>query len=278
MRNILLGAVLLGSAVLATAAVADDGAELKARLTGSLTSDPNFKFPADRDALDHALDTNDYAFLLKRQMGLMKEEDVLLFMNWLKYRQLTGGGYLVNKMYATEQWRLGESYLKAGRPMGEKFKQAAVTTAVYAYLLTIADAPQCKDATAPSNRQNEVVTQLRPLFLFARTLPSEEREIPIRSGIQAERVIAPLRGNDDALCRGGMAEMQVAMDAMARSGKEPEAVTVPGVPGKTVLLSGGSQYKPEFVDPADWKPKRDALRNGFPDLMAALLTPVPATP
>jgi hypothetical protein len=132
--------------------------------------------------------------------------------------------------------------------------------------------------TAPDNRRRELLTQLGPIFRFAVTMPAELRDSVVQGGLEAERTIGPLRGNDDALCRGGMAEMQVAMDAMKRAGKEPEAVSVPGMPGKTVLLTSGNQYKPQFRGAAEWQPKRAALRSDLPTIAASLLTPSPAKP
>lgn len=273
MQKTLLGAVLVGAVMLSSGAAAEDNAALKARLTSSLISNPNFKFPDDRDQLDKSLDTADYAYLLRRQQSLQKGDDVLLFMNWLKYRQLTGGGYVVSKLYATEQWQLGDAYQKAGRAEGEQFLRAALSTAVYAYLLTIADAPQCQDPTAPENRTQETLTQFGPLFSSAHAMPQQMRDDIVRSNLQAEAVLAPLRGSDDALCRGGMAEMLGSLQAMAASGKEPQVTHVAGLPGKTISVPSSAHHKPQFRDEAEWKPMRDAKRADLPAIAASLLAP-----
>jgi hypothetical protein len=274
MNRIASGIVFLCLSSLLPGAVAEDNAALKARLGRGLTDRPDFQFPTDRNELDKALDTNDYAFLLRRDQDLKKSDEVLLFMNWLKYRSLTGGGYVVNKMYVGDLWRMGDSLLKAGMESGERLKQAAVYQATYTFLLTVADAPECEDPSAPNNRSQETLTQFRPIFLFGQAMPAEQREIAARSALQLERTIAPLRENDDALCRGGADETFETMQALKNSGKMPEGKSMPGYYGKTILVPSNGQYKPKFAAPADWKPRRDELRrNNLPAIAAALLAP-----
>ena len=259
-----------------TPVVAQDNATLKTRMGESLTKTPGFEFPADRDELDKALDSNNYVLLRDREKELRKEKDVLLWMNWLVYRQRTGGGYLVAKLYTSALWTLGESLERAGRSDGPLLKRSAVTEASYALAVSIVDSAQCGDPTAPSNRTQETLNQLRPIFLYGQGLPDETRQRLIAGVLNLERVVAPLRENDDALCRGGMAETLDALQAMEKAGKKPEARTVPGYYGKTVDVPVDGSYRPQFIPTSAWHPRRDQARETLQEVITNVLTPAAA--
>lgn len=249
-------------------AILRDG--LKEKYGASLTNNPNFKFPADRERLDKALDEHDYAFLLRREAGLRQADDVFLYMNWLKYRSVTGGGFLVNKLYAAQLWRMSESYEKAGVETGSRMKRTALAQALYTFLLSVADAPQCTDPSAPNNRSQETLDHLRPMFLFGRTMTQQEKDTAIGWALQMERTMEPLRENDDALCRGGAADIAEALAAMEKTGQKPEETSIPGVPGRTVLVPI-TGIKAKFQEPANWLPRRDEVRKNLPDVAKAIL-------
>lgn len=270
----LLGVIISACVITASAvpAFSQDKAALRNRMGESVMGTPGFAFPPDRADLDKALDSHNYTALSLQEKSLKTENDVLLWMNWLRFRLTTGGGYLVAKMYTLALWNLGTSMERVGRPEASSLKTSALGQAFYALSLTIVDAAQCEDTTAPTNRQNETLAQMRPIFAFGQT-QTVLALLALDAATRNEKLIAPVRENDDALCRGGMAEMHAAMTAMGKSGKTPEARTVPGIYGKVIDVQAPNSYQPKFLAESVWHPRREEARKSLNEMLIRLVTP-----
>lgn len=280
MRRIL--ATAAGALLTLAGAVAADTPEeaaLRAKLTDYVNSKHGFKLPPYAGELDAVYDRADwrafYAAYNKAYASAKTPEDHFLRMNWELMRLYNGGGFVIAKLYAVETWNMALTYEKSGAPTAAGMKTRAFSNTLYAIALIASDSPMCKDMSAPQNRMVEYQYQAKDLIRFGRALAPDEKKRAIDFALRLERMIAPLRRNDDALCRGGndesMAALAQASDKDFENAKD--GARDPLRPGKTKIITVKGEYHPQYKPDAEWKKTRDEVRPTLQQKLEKLLQP-----
>jgi hypothetical protein len=177
-------------------------------------------------------------------------------LNWLKARTLDGtGGFLVAFFYSGDLWAAGNS-LKIDDP-AKDLRAVAGLFALYSYELISIDGAKCEDVSAPSNRATQLFTKRPTTFAFLKNLPSEVKLKVIDLAIAMERKTAPMRKDDDLLCRDGLDQMKAGLER----GAQQEVPTQPGHIGKTIAVTAPPDWVPKFVSPAVYGPMQDKARS-----------------
>ena len=83
--------------------------------------------------------------------------------------------------------------------------------------------------------------------------------------LQMESTLAPKRGNDNYLCRGGLQEMQDYIQTHDTT-KLPRE-TGPGIVGSNVTIPYDPAYEPKYRTRDEWEPKQQQLRQTFAALL-----------
>ncbi|NIK90181.1 hypothetical protein FHS83_003499 [Rhizomicrobium palustre] len=265
MKNLIvfIAAVLL---TISRAGAADtpEEAALRERLTTFYTSKPGFRLPSYAPKLDAAFDHSDWRTLkgeLDKIYSSMKGVDDLgLIMNWELLRLANGGGYVVAKLYAVDSWNMALSFERAGRPGADDMKKRAFSNTLYTIALIAVDSPMCKDMSAPSNRMAEYRFAARDAIRFGQSLREDDKKRVIDFALRQEKLFAPLRKKDDALCRGGNDEAMAAMNAVKDFEKAKEVPADPSRPGRNYLIEAPGEYHPQYKPDAEWKKTRDEVR------------------
>jgi hypothetical protein len=106
-----------------------------------------------------------------------------------------------------------------------------------------------------------------PALAYLKAKPSELKVRLVDTVIAMEKRTAPLRKEDDLLCRDGMAQMKAGIEA----GKTKEVPTPLGQIGKTVVVDPPRDWSPKFVSPEKYKPLQDQARAAMkPNLLKLL--------
>ena len=184
-------------------------------------------------------------------------DELIRRMRWMKAHVDSDGGFFLATLYARDLWALG-GFLKADNPEKD-VRYTAALISLYAYELIVIDGAKCEDWSAPSNRLTQLMTQRSATLAFLKQLPSETKSGVVDVAIALERKTAPLRKDDDLMCRGGLAEIQAGLE----KGTQQETPNTKGYVGKTIAVSPPSNWSPKFVTPDVYRPKQDKARAGM---------------
>jgi hypothetical protein len=252
--------------------IAEDARET---LGKSMAERPGEPMPANRADLDLWLKTKDYKQLVASLQAARAGDEIVRDLNWEQARIHEGATVLIAFAYLNELWRLG-SVLPA--PQGDQTKQTAVAFSLYALELITLDGPSCADPTAPGHHLDQLLIQHRPVWAYGKALPEADRATVIKVALAVERATASIRGPDDVLCGGGLAEIRQGLAANG-GGPPPSAVDAPGAVGKSYKAPDAPGYRPQFRDQTLWRPQQSAARAKMPALLNSLMkTAAPAAP
>jgi hypothetical protein len=222
--------------------------------------------PANAPDLDALLAGKKYLELRQILLRPNRTDDVLLNMNWEKRKLVGGGSAFINFVYAHDLWRVATTLpVQAGG-----LKETAVLMLLYAYELITIDGMKCQDVSAPAHRRDQLLTMYPQIWQHIASLPEQRSTVLVKTALGMERSIAPLRADDDFLCRDGLDEMK---ELLARNGDKPlpQVPTPPGQIGITKAVPTNPDYKPKFLPKEIWAPKQDEARAAMPRQLAQIV-------
>jgi hypothetical protein len=176
-------------------------------------------------------------------------------MDWLHRKIDAGGGFFLGFMYARDLWLLGSAQ-KIEDP-AKDLRATAGLIVLYTYELIIIDGAKCGDSTAPENRLSQLFRTYAPTFAYMKTKPPELKASIVAIAIALEKKTAPLRKDDDLVCRDGFEQMKAGIAA----GKEKEVSNTGGYYGRTVAVGAPPGYKPRFLAAETYKPIQEKARS-----------------
>jgi len=215
--------------------------------------------------LDALLEARDWSRLSPLVLG--QTRDAASFrrrLDWLHVKLDSGAGFLVAYAYMRNLWVVG-SAAKIDDP-GNDLRVTAGMMALYAYELIMIDGAKCEDRSAPGNRLNQLLTLNPATFSFLKSRPNELKEKIVTTAVAFEKRTAPLRRDDDLLCRDGMDQMRAGIER----GTQQE-VPNRGHYGKTVEVTPPSDWTPKFVPPQTYVPIQNGARATMRETLLKLI-------
>ena len=233
--------------------------------------------------LDKFIKAGDYKSVGELTAQPKSLEEALAVLDWGKVHMQSGGGVDITLIYARTLWNAGSAAQQLA-PM----RITAGLIVSYGILQILADAPKCADQTAPSHRFDTVLTgplghQLLANFAHLPRDSSAQysRDRLAATAIAMERNLAPLRDNDNWLCRGGTQEFadffKKHPDFDSKDNPAPSKPSATGV-GRDVEVPTDPTFVPGFVSRDVWEPKQIAARAQFPTFMNNMLDKLAAVP
>jgi hypothetical protein len=166
---------------------------------------------------------------------------------------MAGKSVIVPLLYSTKLWVVGSA-----NPQYAALRETATLITIYSLMVIYADGVKCADQTAPGHRIDAVATQYRePLEMLA-TLPVAQRTTIIEAAARMEAHTAPLRTNDNYLCRFGIQE---TIDNLKKGQTLKELQPQPGQLGKQLFIQDDLDYEPEYVSREQWEPEQQKSRS-----------------
>ena len=89
----------------------------------------------------------------------------------------------------------------------------------------------------------------------------------VELAIGLERTTAPLRKDDDLVCRDGMAQMKASLE----KGTQQEVPNTTGHYGKTIAVTPPPDWTPTFVPPSVYRPMQERARAGMRESLLSLV-------
>jgi hypothetical protein len=222
----------------------------KAQEPPANTSTP---LPSDAD-LDALLAARNWDALGAALSRPGTNQEIARKLNWLKTRMENGGGLLLPTIYARDLWAIGIN-LKVNDPNTDMRVSAALIS-FYAYEITVIDGAKCEDQSAPSNRVSQLLRNRAATLAYLKQQPLDLRMKVVEVAIALERKTAPLRKDDDLICRGGMDEMKASLER----GTQQEVPNTTGHYGKTIAVTPPPDWTPKFVPPSVYRPMQEKAR------------------
>jgi hypothetical protein len=236
-------------------------------LPPGLAKTPQPQLPANAAELDALLRQKKYLELRQALLRTNRADEVMLNINWEKSKLMGGASAFINFVYAHDLWRVAAS-LPGGQAAG--LKETAVLMLLYAYELIAIDGLKCQDVSAPAHRRDQLLTLYPQTWKHIADLSDDRIAAVVRTALAMENSIAPMRGDDDFLCRDGLDETQ---EALARNGDKPlaELPTPPGQFGRTKVVPSNPDYKPKFLPKEIWTTKQAEVRAAMPRQLSQLV-------
>ena len=209
--------------------------------------------PSDTE-LDALLTARNWNAISAAISAAKAPDSLMQAMNWLSTRLKAGGGSLLGFLYAPRLWGFG-----SGLQIENPTKDARVTAGLivlYTYQLIVIDGAKCADRTAPGNRLSQLLTQNREVLEYLRSKPNGLKALVIVLAMDFENRTAPLRKDDDLLCRGGMEEMQAGIAA----GTARDLTGKTNHPGRTIGVEARPVWTPRMLAPATYQPIQERAR------------------
>ena len=125
--------------------------------------------------------------------------------------------------------------------------------------------------SAPGHRKDQLLTGFPNFKKSIPALSDEEMDKLIKMAIQMEGLTAPMRKDDDYLCRGGLTEIQAGLKKYGDNSLR-EVPTPPGGVGKTMEVKTDPDFKPEFLGKEAAASKQAELRAKMPDILKNLVS------
>jgi hypothetical protein len=194
-----------------------------------------------------------------------KSEDVWRRMNWLRTRVENGAGFFLSIIYARDLWGVG-NLQKINDPARDLRTSAAVIS-LYTYELIMIDGSKCEDHTAPENRGIQLFRSQAATFAFLKQQSPDLKSKMVDLAIALEQKTAPLRADDELMCRDGLDQMKAGLDRDLQQGVPTPA----GQVGKTVAVAPPPGWTPKFVSPDAYRPMQDKIRAGMRENLLKLV-------
>lgn len=175
---------------------------------------------------------------------------------WLQARVHEGEGSLLDVLYLRDLWNLG-NIVKNDDP-NDDTRLAAGLIWLYTYEVIAIDGAKCEDRTAPAHRVEQLITLNpdRAVLAYLRAQSPATKAKFVDYAISYERQTAPLRKEDDLLCRDGLDQMKSGIEA----GTTHDVPTPPGGVGKTVAVEAPPGYTPKYLPAATYLPLQGQAR------------------
>jgi hypothetical protein len=191
-------------------------------------------------------------------------EPLMRKLNWLHSRIPAGGPSLLGFTAVRDLWKVGVN-VKEPDP-NKDFRITAGMLTLYTYEIILIDGAECEDQTAPAHRVEQLLQFGGPPLAYLKTQSNEFVAHIVDIAIALEKKTAPLRKEDDLLCRDGMEQMKAGMER----GKQHE-VTPPGHFWKTVAVEAPPDWTPAFLSPEKYKPIQDEARADMKSTLSQLV-------
>jgi hypothetical protein len=222
--------------------------------------------PANAAELDKLLSQREYA-KLNQIFSTDKFDDAVLNMNWQQARLPVGGTFLSIAFMAS----LDRVSTALGDVRGAETRKTAILLLLYTYELILIDGQRCKDVSAPGHRKDQLLMGFPNFRKSIPALSDEDMDKLLKMAIQMEGLTAPMRNDDDYLCRGGLTEIQAGLKKYGDNSLR-EVPTPPGGLGKTMEVKTDPDFKPEFLAKDIWLPKQAEFRAKMPDILKNLVS------
>jgi len=219
--------------------------------------------PSDAE-LDALLAARNWGGLSTALSPATDGEPFMRKLEWLRSRILAGGPSLLGFSYVRDTWRVGIN-VKEPDPNKDLRTTAGMFT-LYTLELIIIDGAKCEDQSAPGHRAEQLMQFGGPALAYLGTQSNEFVADTVDIAIALEKKTAPLRKEDDLLCRDGLEQMKAGMER----GKQHEVTTPSGHIGKTIAVEAPPDWAPTFLPPEKYKPAQDKARADMKSLLLQL--------
>lgn len=247
-------ALVAGCAYVASSAALDRAAAEAA--SASLPSD---------ERLDALLAAHDWTGLADALSHAKTNDEAARRLDWLSAKLVAGGGALLGFLYSRDLWSAGQQ-IKSDDPMGDLRVTAGLFT-LYTFMLIAIDGAKCEDQSAPSRRVDHLLEANQPILQFLKAQRAKIKAKVIDLALTIERKTAPLRKDDDFLCRDGLDQILAGLEG----GQVKDVAPPPGGSGKTYEVTAPPDYKPKFLPPSAYEPEqrkaREAMRASLQKLI-----------
>jgi len=220
--------------------------------------------PSDK-ALDAMVAARDWHGLGAALSQASDQVSLTRALDWLQAKVTAGGGFMIALMYARELWTVGEA-MKLDDP-GKDLRVSAGMMMLYAVELIAIDGAKCEDESAPGHRLDQISEMDAAIFKFLRTQSADMKSKVVDTALALEQRTAPLRKDDDVICRGGLAEMQAGLE----HGTQKEVPEASGHYGKDVEVTAPPGWAPKFVPPSSYRPLQEAARAAMRENLFSLV-------
>lgn len=158
-------------------------------------------------------------------------------------------------LYARDLWVAGNN-AKVDDPQKD-VRVTAGLMSLYGYEQIVIDGAKCDDRTAPAHRIEQLLGSRAATLAFLKGQPADLKAKIVDIAIAFEQKTAPLRKDDDLICRDGLQQMQAGIER----GKQHEVPATPGQFGKTVAVEPPPDWSPKFVSPDVYGPMQKEARS-----------------
>jgi hypothetical protein len=217
---------------------------------------------AELDALLDARKWNDLGAALSNLDGAASFSKS---MDWLRTRLDAGGGLMLGMIYARDLWTAGKGQ-QVGDPANDMRVTAGMIT-LYTYELIVIDGAKCEDRTAPGHRLEQLLSTRQETLAYLKQLTPEWKTKVVNIAIAFEKKTAPLRRQDDLICRDGLEQYRVGLE----KGTQREVPNAPNHSGKTVDVRPPADWVPNFSPPAVYQPLQEKARADMPSTLRQLI-------
>jgi len=190
-------------------------------------------------AADDAIARHDYTALAKLLREPGSTPRMMAGLDWGQGNMMMGSSVVVPALYAEQLWSIG-STAPADSPYAA-LKDTAAMVMLYTLSVIATDGPQCADKSAPASHFNHIVSRLAPLLRGLTRLPAAKKQEIVHAAMAVEAKTAPMRGQDDYLCRMDSAD-------------------------------------PKFMAEQDWRPQQAEIRDRLQAMLTGLLDRDPGQP
>lgn len=192
-------------------------------------------------------------------------EDAWKRLNWLKTRVENGAGFFVAILYARDLWAIG-NLQKVDNPALDLRESAAVIS-LYTYELIVIDGLKCDDRSASGSHLGQLFKSRAAALAFLKQQPPELKSRMVDLAIGLEQKTAPLRTDDDLICRGGLDQMKAGLDRHLQE----QVPTPAGQTSNTVAVAPPPDWSPKLVSPDTYRPAQDRARMGMRENLLKLV-------
>ncbi len=163
---------------------------------------------ASDEQLDAMLARRDWPALGTALSNPADGHDLARSMQWLRGRIEAGGGPFLGFIYARDAWLVGNQ-LKVADPNSDLRVTAAIIT-LYTYEIVQLAGARCEDQTEPAHRIAQLLDAQKDTLAFAAQQTPATKTLMLNAAIALERRTAPMRDDDDLLCRPELANPAAA--------------------------------------------------------------------
>jgi hypothetical protein len=220
--------------------------------------------PSDAE-LDELVAARNWDGLSTALSQVADDEQFTRKLNWLRSRIPAGGPSLLGFTAVRDSWKVG---VKANEPDPNKdFRIIAGMLTLYTYEIILIDGAKCEDQTAPAHRAEQLMQSGAPALAYLKTQSSEFVAHVVDVAIALENKTAPLRKEDDLLCRDGAAQMKAGLER----GQQHEVTTPSGHYGKTIAVEPPPDWVPTFLSPQQYTLTQEKARAEMKSTLSQLV-------